>query len=376
MTDATPSTQVAADGADDASRRYCLISPVRDEDRFMRRTLDSVIAQTERPARWVIVDDGSTDETAAVLREYEAAHDFIQIVTRPNGGKRRVGPGVVEAFYTGYEAVEAERFPFIGKLDMDLELPPQYFELLLNGMQQNPRIGTCSGKPYYPAPGNSEGALGGPLISEKCGDEMSVGMTKFYRRTCFEEIGGFVSQVMWDGIDCHRCRMHGWIACSWDHPKLRFLHLRPMGSSDRGVWEGRRRHGAGQWYMGTGLIYMTASALYRMTRPPQIVGGAAMWWGYFRAMLSSKPQYEDARFRKFLRGYQMSCLWRGKAGATSHVNEQQSPIWIRSHGPLQPPATRSKAEAFAARSEASADAPGAAAGALGTAAGLAGAEPV
>ncbi len=77
-------------------------------------------------------------------------------------------------------------------------------------MHNNPRLGTCSGKPYFED--------GGSLVSEKCGDEMSVGMTKFYRVECFQEIGGFVREVMWDGIDCHRCRMLGWIAASWNDP--------------------------------------------------------------------------------------------------------------------------------------------------------------
>ncbi len=77
-------------------------------------------------------------------------------------------------------------------------------------MEANPRIGTCSGKPYMD--------LHGKLVSEKCGDENSVGMIKFYRTTCFRQIGGFVPKLMWDGIDCHRCRMLGWIAVSWDDP--------------------------------------------------------------------------------------------------------------------------------------------------------------
>ena len=79
------------------------------------------------------------------------------------------------------------------------------------------------------------------------------GMTKFYRVSCFKAIGGFVREVMWDGIDCHRCRMHGWIACSWDEPDLRFVHLRPMGSSQQSIYTGRMRHGYGQYFMGTGL---------------------------------------------------------------------------------------------------------------------------
>src|SRR2546426_7349162 len=138
----------------------------------------------------------------------------------------------------------------------------------------------------------------------------SVGMIKFYRTECFQQIGGFVRQVMWDGIDCHRCRMLGWIACSWDEPNIRFIHLRAMGSSHQGILTGRARHGFGQYFMGTSLPYMTASALFRMTRPPHVLGGAAMWWGFFKALLKRQPRYDDLDFRRFLRKYQWECLFR------------------------------------------------------------------
>ena len=183
-------------------------------------------------------------------------------------------------------------------------------------MNADPALGTCSGKPYYRDPNN------GNLVSEKCGDEMSVGMTKFYRTACFKEVGGFVREVMWDGIDCHRCRMLNWVACSWDDPEIRFIHLRPMGSSQQSIWTGRMRHGFGQYFMGTALLYMTASALFRMTRPPLILGGLAMWWGYVRSMLKRLPRYPDGEFRQFLRTYQRSCLLLGKTRATERYHEQ------------------------------------------------------
>ncbi len=322
-------------------RRYCLISPVRDEAEFARRTLDSVLGQTEPPTKWVIVDDGSTDETPQILAEYAAKYPCLQIVHRTNHGARRVGPGVIEAFYEGYRAINPQDYDFVCKFDLDLDLPEQYFETLIEQMQRHPRLGTCSGKAYYPAESNADKSFDGELVSEMCGDEMSVGMIKFYRRTCFEEIGGFVSQVMWDGIDCHRCRMFGWIACSWDAPELRFLHLRPMGSSHKGIFTGRQRHGFGQWFMGTGLAYMSASALFRMTRPPVVLGGLAMWWGYVKAMLADNPRYEDPLFRRFLRSYQWACLFKGKTKATLKVNEMQAPIWVRHHGPLPAGTTHS-----------------------------------
>ncbi len=295
--------------------KYVLITPCRDEADYGQRTLDSVRAQTVPPALWVIVDDGSSDTTPQLLEAAAREMRWIRIVRREDRGKRAVGPGVIDAFYGGLETIDLDAFDYVCKFDLDLEIPPVYFETLIRRMEAEPRLGTCSGKPYYPDP------VTGELISEKCGDEMSVGMTKFYRTACFKEIGGFVREVMWDGIDCHRCRMLGWIACSWDDPEIRFLHLRAMGSSQKSIWTGRMRHGYGQYFMGTGWLYMTVSALYRMTRPPRVLGGAAMWWGYMRSLLRGLPRYPDTDFRRFLRRYQCQCLLRGKTVATERLHQ-------------------------------------------------------
>jgi glycosyltransferase involved in cell wall biosynthesis len=300
--------------------RYLLVTPCRDEAAVARRCLDSIVGQSVTPDLWVIVDDGSSDETPAILAEYAERYPFIRILRREDRSERSVGPGVIEAFYAGYDSVDPTDFDYVAKVDLDLDLPAGYFEQLMARMEAEPRLGTVSGKAYY------QGA-DGRLISEACGDEMSVGMTKFYRRTCFEDVGGFVRAVMWDGIDCHRCRQLGWIACSWDDPELRFIHLRPMGSSHKGILTGRMRHGRGQWFMGTGLLYMTASAVFRMTRPPRLVGGLAMWWGFVSAALTGQARYPDPDFRRFLRRYQWRCLVLGKRRATAELDASRGAVW-------------------------------------------------
>ena len=292
---------------------YLLISPCRNEAEYMRQTLDSVIAQSLTPAKWVIVDDGSTDETPAILAEYAAKHGWIQIVTRADRGHRAVGPGVIDAFYSGYEAVEPRDYEFLCKLDLDLRLPPRYFEILIGRMNADPRIATCSGKSYV--------MEGGELADERHGDDTSLGMTKLYRTERFREIGGFVREVMWDGIDCHLCRMHGWLACSWNEPELRFVHLRPMGSSQKGIFTGRMRHGYGQYFMGTGLVFMAASAIARMSQKPYVFGSLAMLWGWIKSAATSKPRYENAEFRRFLRRYQQRVLLVGKKRAIAELTE-------------------------------------------------------
>ncbi len=302
------------------SRRYAIVTPCRDEAKFARRTLDCVTRQTFPPALWVIVDDGSHDDTPHILAEYAARFPYIRVVHRADRGERRLGSGVIDAFYEGFNTINADEFEYIVKLDLDLDIPLRYFEKVMQHMEANARIGTCSGKPYFRD-------ASGALISEACGDENSVGMIKFYRTECFRQIGGFVRELMWDGIDCHRCRMTGWIAVSWDDPALNFEHLRPMGTSDRNWWTGRVRHGIGQYFMGTSPFYMIASALYRMTRPPLVAGGVAMIWGYGKAWWNKKPRYSDREFRDFLRRFQWSCLLKGKAKATRKMNEKQARVW-------------------------------------------------
>ena len=307
------------------SRRYLLISPCRDEAKYLRRTLDSVAAQSVPPALWVIVDDGSTDETPSILEEYVRRLTYLRIVRRTNRGCRRVGPGVIEAFYSGMETVCLDDFDYLCKLDMDLDLPAQYFERLMQRMESNPRIGTTSGKPWFFHPRS------GALVPEICGDEMSVGMTKFYRVSCFKEIGGFVRQVMWDGIDCHRARMLGWIAESLDDESLRFVHLRPMASSEKNILKGRKREGYGQYFMGSAFLYILARTISRLPTHPLVIGAVVTLWGYVLSALSGTRRYDDAAFRHFVRRYQYACLRLGKAGATQKYNDQQAAVWHAAH---------------------------------------------
>jgi hypothetical protein len=227
-------------------------------------------------------------------------------------GHRAVGPGVIDAFYAGYETIDPDSYDYLCKLDLDLRLPPRYFETLIERMEADPLIATCSGKAYI--------EKNGSIVSERHGDETSLGMTKFYRVNCFKAIGGFVREVMWDGIDCHRCRMLGWKAVSWDDPDLRFIHLRPMGSSQVSIYTGRMRHGYGQYFMGTGLPWMIATAIYRIPEKPYVVGGLFILWGWLKGALQGKPRYDDPEFRRFLRRYQWRALLVGKRRAIEEIH--------------------------------------------------------
>lgn len=279
--------------------RLLIITPARDEARFIQRTIQSLADQTWRPDRWVIVDDGSTDGMGEIARQAAEKYPWIRVITRQSA-ERKVGPGVVDAFYEGLASENINDFDFVCKLDADIEFAPDYFARLLEMFRADPRLGTVSGKCEIP--------VGDKWVLERSGDEFSHGVAKLYRRQCFQEIGGFVREVMWDGIDCHRCRMLGWKAQSLDDPGLRIRHLRQMGSSHKSIWHGRMRWGRGQWFMGTTPAYLLAITAYRMLERPFILGGLGIFTGYVQAAWTGHRRLEDPQFRKHLRGWQWKKL--------------------------------------------------------------------
>jgi glycosyltransferase involved in cell wall biosynthesis len=286
--------------------RILIVSPAKDEAAYIERTIRTLESQTHRPALWVIVDDGSSDRTGEIADEAARRHDWIRVLHRPQGGPRRVGPGVIEAFYDGLAQADLGSFDYVCKLDADLELPPDYFAELLRRFDADPRLGTASGKCFLPVDGR--------LVPERTGDEFSHGVAKLYRRECFEEIGGFVREVMWDGIDCHRCRMLGWKAVSYPDEALRIVHLRLMGSSFRSIYHGRMRWGRGQYFMGTHPVYLLGIAAYRLLERPWVLGGLCILAGYVGAGLRRLPRYGDSAFRRHLQRWQLRELRRRLLG--------------------------------------------------------------
>ena len=286
-------------------RRYVIISPVRDEEKYLPRTIQSMVNQTVRATEYVFVDDGSTDRTPEIIEEAAKKDPWIHYIRRPDRGERKVGPGVIEAFYDGYNAIRTAKYDYIGKMDGDLSFGPRYFETIFEKFEQDPYLGAASGKQYLDL-GDDK------LIEERHADEMVVGGMQFYRRKCFEDVDGFVRQVMWDGIVYHRSRMAGWRTRSFRDQELMIYDHRLIGSSYKSVYHGRIRWGWGQYFMGTHPLYILAVGLYRMLERPFIVGGILIVLGYLKGLITKAPRYEYPGFRQSLHAWQLHRLKLGK----------------------------------------------------------------
>jgi biofilm PGA synthesis N-glycosyltransferase PgaC len=277
-----------------------IIAPVRDEADLIRITLDSVVAQTCRPVEWVIVDDGSRDNTADIVRSYAEKYDFIRLVQRPDRGFRKVGGGVVAAFKYGMTQILHQDYRYIAKLDGDMSFGPHYLERMFEQFDKDQKLAAVSGKVFREE--------NGERIEEYIIDEHVAGQFKLYRRDAFEEIGGFVEEVLWDGIDIHTARMKGWKTLSFYQEDALLMHHRLMGSSDKNVYRGRLRWGRGIWFMGYHPLYALASSIFRMREKPFIIGGILIMSGYIWAAIKGVPRYDNPEFRSYLQQWQMAQL--------------------------------------------------------------------
>jgi glycosyltransferase involved in cell wall biosynthesis len=274
-------------------RRYVVITPTRDEERTVGTTLRSMIAQTVRPLRWVIVNDGSTDRTREIVAGYLAANPWIRLVDRADRGFRALGGGVVQAFNEGL-AQAGDDWDFVVKLDADLAFAPDYFERMLRHFEQNPKLGMASGKTFL--------LRDGVKTLEWCHDEHVRGPAKMYARACFEAIGGLEAVRGWDMIDETKAQMAGFETRSFVEDEL--IHLRPIDGRQPHVLRSRYEMGRLYWYLGYHWLYhLVRSARSVVQDYPRPLGGLMLLAGYAAAALARAPRY-DPRYVAFVQARQ------------------------------------------------------------------------
>lgn len=276
------------------SRRYLIVSPVKDEERHVERTLQSVAAQTALPVRWIIVDDGSIDGSPEILRRYARDHPWIQVVSRKKLGARQPGSAVMQAFYAGLDQSGGVAYDYLVKLDCDVELPRDYFEKLLERFERDPRLGIASGVYLEEGP-RGWSAIGMPAYH-------AAGASKVVRAKCFDEIGGFVRERGWDTVDEVRAQVKGWATKHF--ADIEFRHLKPEGSGI-GSMRTNVMHGDVYYLTGGGLLFLLLKVAHRMiSGTPPLVGGLAMLYGYLRSRAAGRERLvspvEARHYRRLL----------------------------------------------------------------------------
>ena len=279
--------------------KYVLITPARNEQAFIARTLDSMVAQTVLPQRWVIVDDGSTDKTAEIVESYAKNHSWIELVRRPQHLDRSFA-GKVQAFNAGFERVQSLDFEVIGNLDGDLSFDPDYLKFLMQKFAEDSRLGVA-GTPFI------ENGYDSAKDSFE-GENHVAGGCQLFRRQCFKEIGGYTPNRAGgiDWIAVTTARMKGWKTRSF--LEKRFHHYRPLGTAERGVLAALFSYGEKDYYLGNSPIWELFRVMYHLVKQPVLAGGLALLAGYSWAALRRIKRPVSGELMRFHRREQMKKL--------------------------------------------------------------------
>ena len=279
--------------------KYVLITPARNEKAFIEKTLASMLKQTILPERWVIVDDGSTDNTAAIVAPFSDEISWIELLRREPRAERNFA-GKACAFNAGFERVQSLEFDIIGNLDADISFEPDYFEFLVNKFNQFPKLG-IAGTPMREAKYV-------PLKDSFYNENDVFGGCQLFRRTCFEEIGGYLP-IKWGGIDwiaVRRARLKGWQTRTFSE-KL-FYHHRPMGATESNKWKAKFDYGRKDYFLGNHPLWQVFRVAFQMTRRPYVLGGLVLLSGYLYAFVCRIERPLTTELLKFHRQEQMQRL--------------------------------------------------------------------
>jgi poly-beta-1,6-N-acetyl-D-glucosamine synthase len=251
--------------------QYVLITPARNEVKFIELAIQSVVAQTVRPMRWVVVSDGSTDGTDEIIQNYAAENPWIELLRMPERRERSFA-GKVEAFNAGYDRVRDLRYQAIVSLDADISFENDYFEFLLQKLAENPTLGLV-GTPFKESTN--------PVYDYHFVNiEHVSGACQVFRRECFEDIGGY-TPVKGGGIDylaVISARMKGWKTRTFTDKVCH--HHRVIGTAENSVFHARFKNGLKDYAFGNHPLWQCFRTIYQMTRRPVILGGAALMAGY------------------------------------------------------------------------------------------------
>jgi len=252
--------------------KYVLISPARNEEKFIRKTLDSMVAQTLLPERWLIVDDGSDDKTAEIAGDYAKRFPWIELVRRPQRLDRNFA-GKVYAFNAGLERISSLPFDVVGNLDADISFEPDYLEFLMRKISEDAKIGVV-GTPF-----TEDGGYDSAKDSFE-GENHVAGGCQLFRRQCFADVRGYVPNPTGgiDWIAVTSARMKGWKTRSF--AEKRFHHYRALGTAGRSGISASFSYGEKDYYLGGSPVWQLFRVAYRMTKRPLLIDGLALLAGY------------------------------------------------------------------------------------------------
>lgn len=277
---------------------YVLITPARNEVQFIERTIVSVMAQTLRPLKWIIVSDGSTDGTDEIVKRFVAEHQWIELVRMPEHRDRHFA-AKVHCFNAGYEKLRGSSYDVIGNLDADITFDETYFAFLMQKFTEDSALGVA-GTPFVEGKESYDYRF--------TNVEHVSGACQLFRRRCFEEVGGY-KPIKGGGIDwvaVTTARMKGWKTRTFT--EMACYHHRPMGTASSGKLMAWYNLGKQDYYLGGHPLWEAFRACLQVKNKPYILGGLLLFIGFAEAFVTRTTRPIDGDLVAFHQREQMQRL--------------------------------------------------------------------
>ena len=281
------------DISNDISRlKYVLVTPAKNEEAFIEMTIRSVIKQTVLPQKWAIVNDGSTDRTAEIVRRYSSEYEFIQLISIGECSTRNFA-SKVNAFNIGYRTIRHVKHAFLGNLDADISFQSNYFERILQKNLLDDRLGISGGIIYD--------FCDGAFRKQQSGLNSVAGAVQFFRKECFEEIGGYIpiKYGLIDAVAEVSARINGWKTHSF--PELKVFHYRLTSSQGRNKFSIALRQGELDYMFGVHPIFQFGRSVQRSLKKPIAIGTLLRLFKYWLCFLEKKSRPVSDEFVRYLR---------------------------------------------------------------------------
>lgn len=274
--------------------KVVIITPFLNEEAVIDHLIKSMISQEVQPTRWVLVDDGSKDNSVNIINGYTKDYDWISLVKLDHKSqKRSIGAKIINAFNKGLETISVDDYDVIMKIDADLILPKNYISEITHQFTKNEKIGLCGGVCGLVEAGEVK-------LESKTNLDHVRGALKAYRKECFKDINGLVNRMGWDSVDEYKTRHVGWEVKVL--PDLMVSHLKETNIKT-GHAKASFKNGIMLYTIRFDVPLLMTNVLKRLLWKPYIIQGLAIFWGYCYALLSQEERIVDKKLGKFIREY-------------------------------------------------------------------------
>jgi poly-beta-1,6-N-acetyl-D-glucosamine synthase len=281
------------------SERFAIVTPAYNEARYIGMTIESVLAQTIKPLKWVIVDDGSMDDTPSIIQQYAAQYPWIEYIRREKVPGQQYFASNVYAIQEGIDRLGTVGYEYLAILDADISLSPNYYAMILSRLAKEERLGIASGV-YVDRMADGRFRK---VLNDRRSTPKSITV---FRKPCFEQIGGFIPMKYGgeDTVACFAARMKGWK--TWSFPDIEVIHNKPAGTGHaKGYLKIRFRQGVGEYYLASHPLFMLSKSVRRCFKePPYLIGGLMRLAGYLTACVQHEQRQISGDLVQFIRAEQ------------------------------------------------------------------------